>query len=196
MAGPDISNILDPFLIKPNTDLQVNHHEATVTSEKSFATDVKAFLSVIERHGNPFADPSKILKHLINGIAIENKEANDEVMDAEQNGIDQYKEFCQPMNQQDLSVHDRIPSNDLKLFSGDVVKKLSRDKLIIQNLKAERTLYKDLFIASQARGADMELFFEHDNHPYPVAISQFGELHPSKKSDVLDIFAKIVSPYY
>ncbi len=78
----------------------------------------------------------------------------------------------------------------------NIVKKISKDKLTIQNLKAERTLYSSLFIASQARGADMESFFEHENHTYPVSISQFGTSHPSKKSDVLEIFGNIVSPCY
>ncbi len=93
VAGPDLIKILDHFLINPQHDINSDHHEASASKEKALARDVNAFLDVMKHHGNPFRDPSDKLKHLTNGTIIENLQANQEVMNAEQNGIIQYKEF-------------------------------------------------------------------------------------------------------
>lgn len=192
VAGPDLIKILDHFLINPQHDINSDHHEASASKEKALARDVNAFLDVMKHHGNPFRDPSDKLKHLTNGTIIENLQANQEVMNAEQNGIIQYKEFCSRMDKEDLSIHDPIRLNKLKLFSGDKVKKISKEKLAIANLKVERNLFSSLFVACQARGGDLDTFFKHEHHNYPVSISTFGKLSECTKADVLQIFEKIV----
>ena len=71
----------------------------------------------------------------------------------------------------------------------------SKSKQRIANLKTDCPLYADLFVACQARAGDLENFFEHENHAYPVPLSEYGKLRKcSAKSDFLQCLDDIVKP--
>ena len=68
-------------------------------------------------------------------------------------------------------------------------KKFSKQKLQVSALKSDCSLFSRLFITCQVRGGILDEFFEHENQPYPSALSDFGELHFGTKSDLLDCFS-------
>ena len=54
-------------------------------------------------------------------------------------------------------------------------------------ITADRRLYANLYVACQSRDGDLDNFFAHENHSFPVAISEYGKLRKStNKSDYLD----------
>ena len=54
-------------------------------------------------------------------------------------------------------------------------------------MKAERNLYANLYVACQSREGDLDNFFAHENHSYPVSISDHGQLNKcNNKSDFLE----------
>ena len=90
----------------------------------------------------------------------------------------------------------RPPSkNKLKLYRAKNSVVASKDKQRITNLQAGCRLFANLFIACQARDGDLDNFFAHENHAYPVALSEYGKLRKCpNKSDVLQCFNDIVQP--
>ena len=51
-------------------------------------------------------------------------------------------------------------------------------------------------MASQARNIDLDTFFNHENHKYPLAISEFGKLSSCAKSDLIKIIQHECPPVY
>ena len=55
----------------------------------------------------------------------------------------------------------------------------------------------NLYIASQAREYDLDKFFAHENHAFPVSISEYGELCAAKdKSEFTQLLHKVFEPQY
>ena len=61
-------------------------------------------------------------------------------------------------------------------------------------MTADRRLYVNLQVACQSRDGDLDNFFAHENHSFPVAISEYGKLRKSTKKsgnlDCLDVYVK------
>ena len=47
-----------------------------------------------------------------------------------------------------------------------------------------------MYIASQVRESDINKFFEHENHKFPISLSTNGNLWDSHKSDLLSFIEK------
>ena len=55
----------------------------------------------------------------------------------------------------------------------------------------------NLYIASQAREYDLNKFFAHENHAFPVSISEYGKLCAAKdKSEFTQLLHKVFEPQY
>ena len=52
------------------------------------------------------------------------------------------------------------------------------------------SLFSKLYIASQVRESDINKFFEHENHKFPISLSTNGTLRDSHKSDLLSFIEK------
>ena len=79
--------ILDAFLLFSDDDSVTDHHEATSAYGETFAADVKSFYSTVKEHGGPFLEKkTEKLKHLTNGVVIEDFVANQEVLKSEEIG--------------------------------------------------------------------------------------------------------------
>ena len=59
--------------------------------------------------------------------------------------------------------------------------KTPRSKLQVLSLKSDCHLFSSLFITSQASEANYDDFFAHENHAYPVALSEYGKLRKTDK---------------
>ena len=93
------------------------------------------------------------------------------------------------------SVYNIICRNKLHLFRNKNSLVTSRSKNKILNLKSDCKLYSNLFIACQSREGDLDSFFAHENHSYPVSISEYGRLRKcNSKSDFLKCLDAFVSP--
>ena len=53
------------------------------------------------------------------------------------------------------------------------------------SLKEEKNLYAPLFVACQSRDSNLDEFFQHENHNYPPAISEYGKIRKTNKADFL-----------
>ena len=63
----------------------------------------------------------------------------------------------------------------------------------MMSLNAERKLYANLYVACQSRESDLDNFFSHENHAFPVAISEYGKLRKAtSKSDFLECFESLI----
>ena len=73
----------------------------------------------------------------------------------------------------------------------------SKSKQRIMSLNADRRLYSHLYIACQSRKGDLDSFFSHENHSYPVSISEYGKLRTClAKSDFLKCLDMLTGPYF
>ena len=83
------------------------------------------------------------------------------------------------------SIHDPIKKNSLPLFKCPTPKEKSKQAGKIATLKADVSLFSQLYIVAQDREIDVGTFFQHENNPYPPSLSDRGKLHLGKKSDLL-----------
>ena len=85
--------------------------------------------------------------------------------------------------------------NKLPLFTGSEKKKKKKSEQKVQALKEDTHLFSSLYISSMSRGGDLRNFFAHENHPYPVSISEYGRLRPAKsKADFIPIIENLQGP--
>ena len=73
-------------------------------------------------------------------------------------------------------MYDTIKMNKLPLFRQKNSVKSPKSKLQVLSLKSDCHLSSSLFITSQAREANFDNFLAHENHAYPVALSEYGNL--------------------
>ena len=63
-----------------------------------------------------------------------------------------------------------------------------------KDLKDDVTLFSKLYIAAQDRESDLGNFFQHENHPYPLSLSDRGTLRTGTKSDLLSCLVPVPRP--
>jgi len=85
----------------------------------------------------------------------------------------------------EVSIADSISRNKLDLFSSAPKKTKSADKLQIDSLKSDCTLFARLYISCQARDGDMSEFFKHENQACPPSLSKNGMMRGGNKSDLV-----------
>lgn len=62
--------------------------------------------------------------------------------------------------------------------------------------KSDCQLYASLYIANQAEQADLDEFFAHKNHAYPMSLSEYGKLRKTGKYEFLNCLEEIQEPSY
>ena len=89
------------------------------------------------------------------------------------------------------SFYCTITKNNLMLYRSKQIIKTSKVNLYASAMKERVQLYSTLYIACKSRQADLDDFFCHENHDYPPALSDYGNLRrPTSKSDVLKCLSK------
>ena len=71
-----------------------------------------------------------------------------------------------------------------------------KSKLRLLSLKSDCQQYASLYIASQARQADLDESFPHEYHAYLLPRSDYGKLCKTDKSEFLNCLQKIHQPSY
>ena len=93
------------------------------------------------------------------------------------------------------SLYSNIKKNSLSLFrrKNSIVTSKSKKKIV--NLTSDRQLFANLYVACQSRQGDLENFFSHENHSYPISLSEYGRLRKcSNKSDFLKCLEDLSKP--
>ncbi|KAI8503415.1 hypothetical protein Bbelb_192360 [Branchiostoma belcheri] len=188
VAGPELVRVISEFeksmTGKKEGAYQKKHHEQTNSTQKLFATQVKALVTTMGEMGNPFTEESQDLLRL-HTKDIMSKESVEFLSNVKIKGQEQYQTF----------VHERLKSNAKAITAG-----ISRNKVILFNehfqkpnnacmkinlLKNESSLFARLYIACQTRDGDLDNFFAHENHPFPPSLSSYGHLRLGKKADLM-----------
>ena len=60
-------------------------------------------------------------------------------------------------------------------------------------MKEDRQLFSKLFISCQSRACDLQEFFQHENQPFPAALSDGGKLYACQKSQLASILETGIS---
>ena len=193
-AGPEIARMITEFgdiIVDADPEEPIkSHHENTTTFEKRFRKDVKSMYEAFIENGNPFEEEEDVLITLGSKVVM-GEQARTSVREARQAGKDQYEAFkVERLITSEKSVHDVIKKNKLPLFrqNNSIATKRSREK--ISSLKQDCNLYASLYVACQTRESDLDDFFSHENHSYPPALSVYGKIRHSTKSDCVKVLTK------
>ena len=112
---------------------------------------------------------------------IMNEELVNTVRTIEDLGKNQYKDFQRAVLVDcTRSIHEPIKKNSLPPFKCPTQKEESKQADEIANLKADISLFSQLFVVAQDRETDMDMFFQHKNNPFPPSLSDRGTLHIGK----------------
>ena len=162
------------------------HLEDTDAFERKFRKDVESLVGAFKEIGNPFTEKIKDKLVQISSKTVMNDEASDAVKNALKTGTQQFEQFIEErLYKKEVSLHSVISKNKFNVFQ-DRNLSISTSKVKIATLKADRKLFSRLYIACQSRQDDLDNFFSHENHSYPVSISEYGKLRKcTSKSDFL-----------
>ena len=169
------------------------HHENTASFEKDFCKDRDSLIASILEYGNPFEEEEQNLVHITSRHVLDDV-ATKSVKAAKRKREDQYTAFVnERLINRRISLYDTLKRNDLSLFRQKHLLKMSKSKQKIANLSIERRLYANLYLACQSKDGDLDNFFAHNNHAFPVSISEYGKLRKAtSKSDFLQCMESLM----
>ena len=180
VAGPIISKMIEDV----DCDIE-GHHEDTAKFEADFQMKRSSLIQAFVEIGNPFLEHEDNLIHLISKQVM-NEAARDSVINSKDIGNEQLTAFlADRIIGNTTSIYDTIKKNNLSLFRHKNSIVISNKKKQVIDLVADRRLFSSLYVACQSRQGNLESFFKHENHSYPVSISEYGKLRKCSKSDFL-----------
>ena len=197
VAGPEIARLLTEFEkneIDRRSALELRLHEQTEGAQKKFIGEVKKLTEIIRSYGNPFLKESKELL-VLDSRSIVDSETARLVSEIEKIGQKQYGDF----------VEKRILNGGEAFFSP--IRKINSSCLVLPQREKERmrklnfflkndvSLFSQLYIASQVRKSDLDIFFQHENQPIPPSISNNGDLKMGTKSTLIECLEEKVIDY-
>ena len=185
VSSPIVSDILQhsgQYQFEDESDF--HHHEDTSSFEEKFLEDKESFQNAFSEFGNPFLEQEISLVHIVSKLILNNDSSNS-VKTAKEIGKQQYELFVnERLVTGTSSLHNNIKKNNLSLFrhKNSIVTSKSKQKIV--NLNSDCKLYANLYVASQSRQGNLDNFFAHENHSYPVTLSEYGRLRKcTAKSD-------------
>ena len=186
LAGPEQARMLKEFEASLSEGSEMHyHHEEGLSTQQSFRGQVLSLAKTISDMGNPFMnDTAELL--MLDTCDVMNESVTNTVRTVEKLGKSQYDEYHQSVLVDcTRSIHDPIKKNSLPLFKCPTPKEKSKQAGKIATLKADVSLFSQLYIVAQDREIDVGTFFQHENNPYPPSLSDRGKLRLGKKSDLL-----------
>ena len=201
VARPDVARMISDFeaILVTNDELNDdhnNHHENTSAFEKRFRKHVNALEQSFIKEGNPFEEDENVLMTIVSRNIMSEK-AKESVYQATELGKRQYAEFVQMrLHIGEMSIYNTIKKNKLILFRNKNSIVTQKSKIKVSSLKDECKLYASLYVACQTREGDLNDFFAHENHSFPPALSSYGKLRQTTKSDGIKILSKLHEPLY
>ena len=138
--------------------------------------------------GNPFTEESSELLN-ISTKAIANEDVVTAVTTAKEKGQASYLTFLdERLQKRTKLLSDPIQTNRIPLFSNQNKSLRKTKDLKLKTAKSNCNLFARLYIGCQARGGDLNDFFEHENQSFPPSLSDSGDLRPGNKADLLRCF--------
>lgn len=106
----------------------------------------------------------------------------DSVQNIDRLGKQQYQEFVQErLIKTPSSFNDTMKKNMLPLFKTSHAKTQAKSTKTSQ-LQNEVQLFSRLYIASQSRAGDMDIFFSHENQAWPPSLAKKNHHEQNIKS--------------
>ena len=195
VAGPEIARVITEFesscQAKGKAE-DIQHHEQMNGMQIKFDQDVRSLVSVLDDMGNPFEEDNEDLM-VLDTKEIMSSAAVSAVRAVQKIGQDQFESFVKE-RLVDVSkpLNDVIKRNKFLLFTSGKGKSTSKSKQQLAYAKNDSELFSRLYIACQTRDGNLEEFFKHENRPYPLALSQDGQLRFGTKADLLECFEQLV----
>ena len=188
VAGPEICRITTEYKAKLSllADPSENHHEQIPSVQKAFQNDV-SLARVINDLGNPFQEDTEDLYNIDTKVVIAD-EGVQAVRNAQDIGQTQFEEFMEHKLAGTDAFYETLKKNKLMFFKvGSKSANSSKAKQKEAATKDDLELFSQLYISCQTRGADLDNFFEHENHAWPPSLAENNcDMHHGNKADLLD----------
>ncbi len=174
-----------------------HHHKLIPSIQKAFLTDVRNVVNVLNGHGNPFADQTTELFTLntniiMSGEIIQTIWTIEDLCKRKYQRITEER-LCQDNNNRTvIDFEESIPKNNLPLFKSAMKKPFTKAKTKMINMKSDRLLFSRMYISCQARGADLDNFFQHENHTWPPSLAENNIMHQGNKADLIKCLEDLV----
>ena len=158
VAGPEVTRMVEEFESNVTKSDSRNDHGETQGVQSVFANDVLNVISSTEEFGNPFMEQGKELAIQTKGIM--SKDVADTVRTVEKLGNEQFQTF----------MKERFTD---------------RSTPITEPLKGDCALFSSLYSACHSRDGNLQDFFWFENQPWPISLSQVGNLRAGQKADLV-----------
>ena len=107
----------------------------------------------------------------------------DNLRSAEEDAIKQYMTF---LYRPKRKFYAAISKNDVNMFGKKLHRKTESKALKLAQVKTDVNLFARMYISCQSREGDMEVFSQHENHPWPPSLAENGRMRTAdNKSDIL-----------
>ena len=184
VSGPEVSYLVAQYeALSQAKDATQNtrHHEQTERNQRLFMDKVNKLTKVIGDLGNPFLKESKDLLTL-DTKDIANPNGAERIHTHFERGKIRFEEFVHGLeSEENLTFYEPIKNNKMDFFRPAPVDE--KQKI----LKEDCRLFSKLFISCQSRECNLQEFFQHENQPFPAALSDSGKLHTCQKSQPVAI---------
>ena len=165
------------------------HHDEGNKQQIDFLYDVQNLTDVIRSRGNPFLENGEDL------INLDGKYSNDKhsVRRFEKQGQEQFNNFVKNVIlERKAAFEDPIKKNFFSFFK--CKKAVKRKSKKVQMLKHSRSLFSQMYIATNTREGGLDLFFSHEVHAFPPSMAESeGVMYSTKKSEMIHCLEKAVS---
>lgn len=173
----------------PTQHLIFFHHDEGTKQQIDFLHDVQNLSDAIRSRGNPFLENGGDLMNL------DGKYSNDKhsVSSFDKRGQEQFNSFVKNvLLERKVAFEDPIKKNSFIFFK--CKKAVKRKPKKVQILKHSSSLFSQMYIATNTREGDLDLFFSHEVHAFPPSMAESEEvMYSSKKSEIIHCLEKAVS---
>ena len=137
--------------------------------------------------GNPFMEDSEDLVVLDNKEILGSDAVAVKLHTVEEVGAKRYADFvAERLVNRSKSLYDPIKRNNLAVFTGATTKATTKASQQLTSAKNDCFLFSRMYISCQTREGNLDEFFELENTPCPLSLSQNDRIRvPQKKSEFL-----------
>ena len=193
LCGPLVSQMLEDFIGEvgeySDTTSDFFHHDEGTKQQTDFLFDVQSLTNVIRSRGNPFLENGEDL------VSLDGKYSNDKhsVRSFEKRGKEQYNSFVKDVILDRKEAFENPIKKNFFLFF-KCKKAVKRRPKKVQILKQSSSLFSQMYIATNTREGDLDLFFSHEVHAFPPSMAESEEvMYSTKKSEIINCLEKAVS---
>ncbi|KAK3924496.1 3-dehydroquinate synthase, partial [Frankliniella fusca] len=193
LAGPEIQRLLDefnPVKYTNSTEGLETRHDQYNSFQVSFKKQVHSLRSSFLERGNPFMEtgPELINVHTRDVLGPDAVKA---LAQMESDGVAAFHTFVnERLTSNTRSVFDPIKKTNRKIFTSRT-KNIQGKAVEIKSLQMDAQLFLRLYIMSEHRQLDLEVFFSFENQVCPPSVSKNGDLRlPENKSEILSLLVE------